>query len=482
MARIVVVVMAAEMAATLVDSHIEGAKGRLKGNDVAQIHPLSLILLTHYTENGCSPIIMYHTSLSPASAFRKRILLLLNPTYLIPNDSTYWRQRQQGSLRKGALKHQTHLLPPSDHQCKCSIFSNLPPITKSSVRHYRVLAAPSAFMESIKVRREQPRDESTTNSSNGKEMANAFAIDSPKKKTEPASDKSKSRQAMDLMDLDIGQETMQPVLQFTTSSMERQPCHCDMEDSTSLDQTIETTDRASILSATREETPKTIQAVLHARESAPTPRREALRQGIYTRSELQSLRPASAAPKVTTGIAEKFAQQQNAFLIGEHVHKTRYHTAAFLTEEFEKLSISDKKAAKRTVINMLGTEKSKTISDKIPTEPAASNLASTETSRANTFGPAPFKGAILSLPAHLSNLTTTADHGAMARAQYSAGNENLLSTSSQEPLDDVNAAARPVRRNKINETGFIALAANRVNVAAGRKGEDPLLVAYKRGL
>ena len=337
-------------------------------------------------------------------------------------------------------------------------------------------------MESIKLRREQPRDESTTNSSNGKVMANASAIDIPTRKTKPASDKSESRQAVDLMDLDIGQETMQPVLQFTTSSMERQPCHRDIEDSTSLDQTIKTTERASLLSATREETPKIIQAVLHARESAPTPKIEALHQGIYTRPELQSLRSASAAAKVTTGIAEKFAQQQNAFLIGEHVHKTRYHTAAFLTEEFEKLSISDKKPAKRTVMNMLGTEKPMTISDKIPTKPAASNLPSTETSRANPFGPAPFKGRILSLPAHLSNLTTTADHGAVARAQYSARNENLLSTPSQQPLGDVNAAARPVRRNKINETGFIALAANRVNVAAKRNGEDPLLVAYKRGL
>ena len=322
----------------------------------------------------------------------------------------------------------------------------------------------------------------TTGSSNEKVMANASAIDISTMKTTTAADKPECRQGVDIMDLDIGQETMQPVLQFTTSSMEKQPFHRAMKDSTSLDQTKETTERAGILSATRVESPKTIQAELHARENAPTLKREAPRQGIYTRPELESLRPATAAAKVTTGIAERLAQQQNAFLIGEHVHKTRYHTAAFLTEEFEKLSISDKKPAKRTVRNTLGTEKPKTISDKIPAKPAASNLPTMENARANPFGPAPVKGRVLLLPAHLLNLTTSADHGAVARVQYSGGNDNLLPTSGRQPLGDVNAAVRPVRRNKINETGFIALAANRVNFAAGKKGEDPLLVAYKRGL
>ena len=368
-------------------------------------------------------------------------------------------------------------------------------------------------MESIKIRREQPRDEcgtmatpspassskvdaarrnmdisvsnieTITSSSNEKAMVNTSAVNIPTMKTTPAADKPEPRQGVDLMDLDIGQETMQPVLQFTTSSIERQPCRRIMEDSTSSDQTVETTERVGALNAIRVKTPRPIQAELHARESAPTPKIEAHRRGIYTRPELESLRLATATAKVTIGIAEKFAQQQNAFLIGEHVHKTRYHTAAFLTEEFEKLSISDKKHAKRTMMNIFSTEKPKTVSDNIPAKPAAaSDLPTTETSRANPFGPTPFKRRDLSLPAHLSNLTTTADHGAGARAQYSGGNDNLLATSARQSLGDVKPAARPVRRNKINETGFIALAANRVNVAVGKKGEDPLLVAYKRGL
>lgn len=275
-----------------------------------------------------------------------------------------------------------------------------------------------------------------------------------------------SRPEADLMDLDISQETMQPVLQFTATNMKKLPSHCVVKASSSFDQQIEALETSGVLSATQLEVLKSIQKQVHARENPTTPVEEALRQIIYTRSELESLRPAAgapkvaAAPKVTTGIAKEFAEQQNAFLIGEHVHKTRYHTAASLTEDYEKLSISDQKSVK----------------------PAATNLSTTEKSRINPFGLPPVKGKGPSLPTHLLNQITTADHGTAARAQYVSGNDVLAPVPNRQSLGDVTGTARPTRRNMINQTGFIALAENRVNAAARKKGEDSLLVARKRDL
>ena len=189
--------------------------------------------------------------------------------------------------------------------------------------------------------------------------------------------------------------------------------------------------------------------------------KEVPRQEIYSRAELVSLRPKAAVPKVTTGIAKRFAEHQGVFSIGEHVHKTRYHNSASLDEDLEKLSISEKKPVKST----------------------ATNLPNTEKSKINPFRPAQGKGKGPSLPAHLLNQTPVTDQGAAARAQYSGGRENLAPISNrQSPAADT-STMRPTRRNMINQTGFIALAENRVNsAAAGKEGEDPLLVARKRGL
>ena len=306
-------------------------------------------------------------------------------------------------------------------------------------------------------------------------------VDSPSARTTTTAAADKpitsvdSRPKADLMDLDIDQEASQPVLQFTGSRNEEQPSHRVVKASSSFDQQIEALMRSVRLSATHLEDLRSIQAQVHAhedarkharedaredahedaREDATTPVKDAPRQEIHTRSELVSLRPKAA------GIAKKFAEEQDAFLIGEHVYKTRYQLAASLTEEFKKLSISEKKPVKSTITSLPTTEKSKV----------------------NPFGPPPVKRKGPSLPAHLLQQTTVTDHGAATRAQYLGGNENLAPISNQQPPADDNSTTRPTRRNMINQTGFIALAESRVNsVAAGKGGEDPLLVARKRGL
>ncbi len=359
-------------------------------------------------------------------------------------------------------------------------------------------------MASINVRREQPRDESGTNvspssdnaskkESAGQHMSTSISkikttisslnekaiipvsstspIDNPSVDTTIAAGEpvvsTGTRPKANLMDLDIGQETMQPVLQFTAPSMKKQPGLRAVEDSASFDQTMDALEKTGRLKATELEMLRAIQAQVHARESALSPLKVASRQAISTRPEVELLHPAATAPRVTTGIAGKFVEQQNAFLIGEHVHKTRYHTAASLTEDFEKLSISDKKPTKPTTTNLPSTQRPRTISDEKPAmlvTPATSNLRTTEKSKINPFGPPPVKSKGPSLPAHLSGLTTTTDHGAAARAQYLGGSDVLAPLSNRSSLTDVTAPTRPIRRNKINETGFIALAENRVNV------------------
>ena len=392
----------------------------------------------------------------------------------------------------------------------------LAPVAYIGICHNRVLAAPSAFMASLNIRKEQPQDQTnikvapssadtteeeaarhsigtsisnvkrTVSSSNKKAMAevsNISATGTPNVNTTTAAGKpavsAQSRPKADLMDLDISQETIQPVLQFTAPGTKKQPCEPVVEVPSSFDQKIEALEKSGVLSATQLETLKTIQAQVHARANPLSPPKEAPRQGIYTTSELEILRPTTAASKVTSGIARKLAEQQNAFLIGEHVHKTRFHTAASITEDFEKLSISDKKPAELAARDIPSTKNLRTILDKKSAKPAATNLSTIEKSKTNPFGPPPTKGKGPSLPAHPLNPTTTADHGAAARAQYLNGNDILAPVSDQQFLGDVTAPRRPARRNKINETGFIALAENR---AAGKKGEDPLLVAHKRGL
>lgn len=360
-----------------------------------------------------------------------------------------------------------------------------------------MLAAPDAFMASIDVRKEQHRNQSTS------KFVPPVAIVSKEEATRPniktsistskmikatldekiiahhvkgsttdiisvetttAADKPMVsggfRSKPDLMDLDIDQETTQPVLQFTATSMKK-PSHCIANATWSFDQQIEALKKSGVLSANQLEVLESIRTQVHACKNAATPvagapAEEPPRQGVYTKSELVSLRPANISPEITAGIAKKFAEQQNAFLIGEHVHKTRYHTAASLTEDFEKLSISDKKPAK----------------------PAAASLLTAGRSTINPFGPPPTKSKGPSLPAHLLNQATTADHGAAARAQYSGGSDTLAPISTGQSLGDSASTTRATRRNMINQTGFVGLAEGRLNsIAAGKKGEDPLLVA-----
>lgn len=372
-----------------------------------------------------------------------------------------------------------------------------------------------------------------------------------------------SRPKANLMDLDIGQETTQPVLQFTAPRVEEQP-------SASFDQQIEALSKSDLLTPAHMEILKSIQAQVHDREKADTPVSEAPRPETYTRSELESLRPKAAAPRVTTGIAKKFAEERDAFLIGEHVYKTRYHTAAAsLAEDFQKLTISDETSVEATAASLPTMENpdNEPISDETPVEATAASLPTIEypnkepisvekeKSKTNPFGPPPGKrngpslpvrplaqsvtadhaaatrnqhsgigpspdkdkgpslpahllakstttdhGAAVrnqysgispppdkrngpSLPAHLLAQSATADHGAAARNQYSGGNAILNSTSNQQSAEDTTLSMRPTRLNMINQTGFYALTENRAtSVAAGKKGDDPLLVARKRGL
>ena len=389
-------------------------------------------------------------------------------------------------------------------------------VTKSSNRCNSVLAAPNAFMACINVRKEQPRNEPSikvppcvaktpkdealrpnistsmlnteTSTSFLKKkptasVVNAPAVEIPRFKSATASGKPvvsvEIPPKADLMDLDIGQETLQPVLQFTAAEMKMQPEEPIVEEPSSFDQKIEALERSGVLNATQLEALKSIQDQVHARANPPTLAQEAPNQAIRTRSELEFLRAAAGSPKVTTGIARQFSEQQRAFLIGEHVHKTRYHAAVSLPEEFEKLSILDKNPAEPAPTDVANTEKLEMISDKKPAESVASNLSGTEKSKINPFGPQPGKGKGPSLPAHLLNQTAIADHGAAARTQYSCGDNALAPVSNKQPLGGSAVPTRPTRRNKINDTGFIALAENH---AVGKKKQDPFLASQKRGL
>ena len=369
--------------------------------------------------------------------------------------------------------------------------SNSRLVTKSSNRYNSALVAPSAFMACINVRKEQNHNKSSikvplsaaqtlkdeairhstsvrnrsTSFLNKKPTApvvNAPAVTIPSVNTATAAAKSAISVGFppkaDLMDLDIGHETLQPVIQFTAAQARMQSHEPVVEGSSSFDQKIEALERSGVLNASQIEALKKIQAQVHARANPPTLGQEAPHQVIQTKSELEFLHPTAGSPKVTTGIARQFSEQQHAFLIGEHVHKTRYHTAASLTEEFEKLSILDKKPAEPAPTNIPNTEKLGIISDTKHAKSAATNLSGTEKSRINPFGPPPGKGKGPSLPAHLLFQTATADHGAAARTQYSYGNDALAPVSDKQPLGDLAVPTRPTRRNKINDTGFIALA------------------------
>lgn len=375
-------------------------------------------------------------------------------------------------------------------------------VTKSSIRCDSMLAAPSAFMACINIRKEQPQEEPSINVHpcaaetlkdetvgktiststahigistsflNKKQTApvvNAPAVNIPSVKAATTAGKPAVSMGFppkaDLMDLDIGQEMVQPVLRFTATKMRMQPDESIIEGSSSFDQKIEALERSGVLNATQLESLKIIQAEVHARENPPSLVQQAPHQAIRTKPELEVLRPATGSLKVTSGIARQFSEQQHAFLIGEHVHKTRYHAAAFstrhntatsLTEEFEKLSILDKKPAEPAPMGIPNTEKLGMISDKRPAKLAATHLSGTEKSKINPFGPPPGKGP--SLPAHLLSQIATADHGAAARTQYSCGNDALYPFSYKQPLGDLAVPTRPTRRNKINDTGFIALA------------------------
>ena len=314
-------------------------------------------------------------------------------------------------------------------------------------------------MASIGLRKEKVQTEASAvigppateaNKSTSKEMAVAHKantdIDTSIVKTTTGVDEPavsvNSQSKADLMDLDCDQKTTQPVLKFTDPIVQASP---------SFEQHIEILERRGVLSPDQLEALRLIATQVRDREDGENLVKETSPQKTHTKPKLVSLRPAAASPNVTTGIAKKFAEQQKAFLIGEHVHKTRYHTAASLTEEFAKLSITDKK--------------------------------SVNAPKTNPFGLPPTKSKGPSLPAHLLKQTTTADHGAAARAQYSGSNNISAPVSTQQLPADVTPTAQPVRRNMINQTGFIALAQNRVNaVTAGDEGENPLLVARRQGL
>ena len=482
-----------------------------------------------------------------------------------------------------------------------------------------MLAEPSAFMAFAGIRKEHKRDEAAikvapsdanvsedeankrtidntitpiTSASNEKATApksNAI-IGTPSAETNMAVDKPGSRPKANLMDLDMGQETTQPVLQFTAPRVEEQP-------SPSFDQLIEKLTESAHLSPAQMKILKSIQVQVHEREKVDTPVSEAPRPETYTRSELESLRPKAAAPrvttgtktaaprvttgtktaapKVTTGIAKKLAEERDAFFIGEHVHKTRFHkTAASLTENFQKLTISDNTPVQATAASLptignptIDNPEDEVISDETSVEATAASLPTIEypvkklisvekeKSKTNPFGPPldkrkgpslpvhpltqsvtenhaattrnqysgigpppdkrngpslpahllaqattmdqgaavrnqylgvgrlPVNGKDPSLSAHLLAQSATADHGAVPRDQYTGGNSVLTSISNQQSAEDTTLSMRPTRRNMINQSGFYALTENRVtSVAAGKKGEDPLLVARKRGL
>ena len=268
-----------------------------------------------------------------------------------------------------------------------------------------------------------------------------------------------SRPTADLMDLDIGREAMHPVLEFTAPSIKERPHYRDHE-TRSLAQTVELWKNNGSLNAEQLEDLEKSQASAHTHVKPLTPLEKNPRQGIQPVSEPKSLRPATTAIKHTTSIARNLEAEQKAFLIGEHVHKTRFltGTVASLTKGIEKLSISEKE----------------------PIKPVAPSVPSIEKSKVNPFGPSPTTSKGPSLPTHLLGQSISKDHGSAARAQYLGGQNISAQVADRRPLGNVIGAA--TRRNKVNETGFIALAENRVNDAAGKKGQDPLLVAHKRGL
>ena len=367
-------------------------------------------------------------------------------------------------------------------------------LIQDSTRYNGELAAPSAFMASIGVRKGETLNEptveaippftdiskrkasgrsmeasitKTTDTPNEKAMAqksNPSAMVTPNDKTITAAghtiaslDRTSNAE---LMDLEIDQETTQPVLHFTAPSTKEQPSSHTDETHPSLNRQTEALEKSGLLTATHLDMLELIEAEVSARGNGNAPTKEAYRRGTYTKSELVSLRPAAVVPKVTNSIAREIAQLQDAFLIGEHVHKTRYHTAASLSEDLKSLSTSDKSSVK----------------------PASMNRPTTEKPRIEPIDHSSAKGKRPSLAPHLLNQPAVADHRSAARAQYSGGHGILAPTSNIRSQGDVSLTTRPARRNMINQTGFIALAENGfTSVAADKEREDPLLVARKRG-
>ena len=499
-ARVAVVIVLAEEAVVLGDRQLELAERRPKGTDPLDTQ-MTASRLANWRYRERKVTFQNGTIVQPLTRVRV-------PRARLTAQVEESRRHPAPILKSGpgvkAARGDSNVLNVPTVSIRSPVYvADLHPfllsLTQCNSRYEGLLAAPNAFMASVGLRKEKAQNDPNTsivhpttnvsnkeaaeynvttsmmitNKSTSKEKAahkSNTAIDTSSVKTTTGVDKPavsvNSRPKADLMDLDCDQQTTQPVLQFTAPKTGEQLSHPVVQASPSFEQHIEALEKRGVLSADQLEALKLIATQVRTREDAENLVKETPRQKTYTKSELVSLRPAAAPPNVTIGIAKKFAEQQKAFLIGEHVHKTRYHTAASLTEDFEKLSITDKKHV-----------------DKEPVNAPAKNLQDIGKSKINPFGPPPTNGKGPSLPAHLLNQTTTADHGAAARAQYSSSNDILAPVSTQQLPADVTSTARPTRRNMINQTGFIALAQNRVNaVAAGNKGENPLLVAREQGM
>jgi len=217
-------------------------------------------------------------------------------------------------------------------------------------------------------------------------------------------------------------------------------------------------------------------------------------------------------------IAKKLVAQRD-FIIGEHVHRTRFHHSA-LVEEFQKIRLTNKTVSKmaETKIDGLPTTNpfgpAKTaVSQKSGTgprlpahlahlspvaDPGAAVRAQYGPSAAPSAAPSRDRGATNartgpSLPAHLASLAPVTDAGAAARAQYNAtaatsrgrgilnpvSNGQLRSFPSPDPATSPHSSAPPPRASMLDKTGSIGLAENH---AQAPKGDDPRLMARKRGM
>lgn len=338
----------------------------------------------------------------------------------------------------------------------------------------------------------------------------------------------------DLMDVDISVEASpQTVIEFThlvDSEAPKDPSarspNIDQQIPSNeghplLMQNIEALQRLGGLSTEQLDLLQTLKAQIQSRASTqarepPAPKVDAKATIVEPKAhaEQQNIAlPVSQAVVIPSSravaresTAKKLVSQRNV-LIGEHVHRTRFQHAA-LREKFQDLNIAGQPSSTPAELNTDGLATSNPFGPSRPlaTGPSlpahlANNAAVTDLGAAVRAQYNPSNAAKRdrattqartgpSLPAHLASLPPVVDAGAAARTQYNSAditsrgrgilnpisNGYLRSFPSSDSETSAASTTTAPRTSMLNRTGFIGLAENQ------KKGDDPLLVARKRGM